>query len=99
MRVQMRLMAALLVLKLSIGTTPGRLFQMATRRSAGQLAACSANSCWLLKLSKGGVVAAAGSSAEANAVVVLCSSMVKVFIIILLVPRSARSSHGSLGTA
>src|ERR1017187_9484262 len=84
MRAQMRLMAALLLLKLSKGVTPGRLFQIATRRSVGQLAANSASSFWLAKVSKGVVVAAAASSAEPNAVMLLSVSIVKVVIIVLL---------------
>jgi len=40
----MRLAAALLFLKRFTGVTPGRLFQMAIRRSAGHAAASSASS-------------------------------------------------------
>src|ERR1035441_3917050 len=73
MRSQMRPTAALALLNPFTGVTPGRLFQMATRRSAGQLAACFASSFWLLKESEGVVVAAA-SSAEPNAVMLLSLS-------------------------
>ena len=62
MRVQIRLTAALAVLKLFTGVTPGRLFQIATRRSAGQAAASSASSFWLAKVSNGVAVVAAASS-------------------------------------
>jgi hypothetical protein len=43
-RFQIRTSAVLPSLNPSIGLTPGRLFQIATRRSAGQLAASAANS-------------------------------------------------------
>src|ERR1019366_9789794 len=61
MRCQMRLASALLLLKLSTGVTPVRLFQIATRRSAGQALASSASSFWLPKLSNGVAVGAAAS--------------------------------------
>jgi hypothetical protein len=44
-----RLAAALPLLNPFTGVTPGRLFQMASKRSVGQAAASSANSCWLVK--------------------------------------------------
>src|ERR1035437_3940872 len=84
MRAQMRLMAALLLLKLSKGVTPGRLFQIATRRSVGQLAANSASSFWLAKVSHGVAVVAAASSAEPNAVMLFSVSIVKVVMIVFL---------------
>ena len=84
MRSQMRLAAALGVLKRSTGSTPGRVFQRATRRSAGQPTSSSASSFWLAKESKGVVVAAAASSAEANAVMLFSLSIVYVVIIVLL---------------
>src|ERR1035437_1933651 len=84
MRSQMRLAAALLFLKRFTGVTPGRLFQIATRRSPGHAAANSASSFWLAKESKGVVVAAAASSVEPNAVMLLSLSIVKVVMIVLL---------------
>ena len=83
-RSQMRPTAALALLNPFTGVTPGRLFQMATRRSAGQLAASSASSFWLAKESKGAAVAAAASSAEPNAVLLLSLSIVNVLMIVLL---------------
>src|ERR1039457_1331503 len=83
MRSQMRLAAALLLLKLSTGVTPVRLLKIATSRSAGQAFASSASSFWLLKLSNGVAVVAASSLFE-NAEMLFCSSMVKVVIIVLL---------------
>jgi hypothetical protein len=88
---QMRLAAALLFLKRFTGVTLARLFQMATRRSIGQLAASAASSFSLVKESMGAVVAAAASSAEANAVMLLSVSIVNVVIFNLLVPRLLRS--------
>jgi hypothetical protein len=73
MRSQMRLAAALLFLKRFAGSTPGRPFQIATIRSAGQLVTSPANSFWLAKLSNGVVVAAVASSAEPNAVMLFFS--------------------------
>src|SRR5450759_5193113 len=81
---QMRPAATLAVLKLFTGFTPGRLFQMATRRSAGQPAASAARSFWLAKESKGVVVVAAASSWVPNAVMLFWSSIVNVFISCLL---------------
>src|ERR1017187_1167663 len=83
-RSQMRPTAAFALLNPFTGATPGRLFQMATRRSAGQPAASFASSFWLAKESKGVVVAAAASSAEPNAVMLLSLSIVNVVIIVLL---------------
>src|ERR1022692_2817184 len=84
MRVQMRLTAVLVLLKLSTATTPARLFQIATRRSGGQAAANSASSFWLAKVSNGVVVVAAASSGVPNAVMLFSLSIVKVVIIVLL---------------
>src|ERR1700730_15093920 len=84
MRSQIRLAAELPLLKRFTGSTPGKPFQIATRRSGSQPATSPANSFWLLKLSKGVAVVAAASSAEPNAVMLFCSSMVKVVIIVLL---------------
>src|SRR5674476_587283 len=81
---QIRLAATLAVLKLLTGFTPGRLFQMATSRSAGQPAASSASSFWLAKESKGVVVVAAASSWVPNAVMLLSESIVNVFMSFLL---------------
>src|ERR1019366_180954 len=81
---QIRPAATLALLKLFTGFTPVRLFQMATTRSAGQPAASSARSFWLAKVSNGVVVVAAASSWVANAVMLFCSSIVNVFIIVLL---------------
>jgi len=50
---QMRLAAVLGLLNPLTGSTPGRLFQRATRRSAGQPAISSASSFRLAKKSKG----------------------------------------------
>src|ERR1035441_538343 len=54
------------------------------RRSTGHWAASSANSCSVLKLSNGVAVAAAASSAVANALIAFSWSIVKVVIIVLL---------------
>jgi hypothetical protein len=81
---QMRPAAALLLLNRFTGSTPGRLFQVATKRSAGQAAISSASSFWLLKLSNGVAVVALASSGEPNALMLFCSSIVKVVIIVLL---------------
>src|ERR1039458_9801123 len=57
MRAQIRLaqrsLAAFVSGRLLSATTPGRLFHVATRRSAGQALASSASFCSVLKLSKG----------------------------------------------
>jgi hypothetical protein len=92
MRSQMRLEAALLVLKLVTGATPAMQFQIAIGRPAGQPAASFVSSCWLLKLSNGLVdPAAAASSAEPNAVIVFSLSIVNVVMIFSFSPRSAWS--------
>src|ERR1039458_112594 len=80
MRFQTREAAAWGDLKLFIGVTPGRLFQRATRRVAGQPATSSASSCSLPKLSKGVVVGAMASAWPATAVMLFCSSTVKIVI-------------------
>src|ERR1035438_4544016 len=84
MRAQIRLTAVLVLLKLSTATTPARLFQIATNRSAGQVVASSASSFWLANVSKGVVVVAAASSGVPNAVMLFSLSIVKVVIIVLL---------------
>src|ERR1700677_3982206 len=83
MRIQIRLMPALLLLNLCTGVTPGRLFQMATMRSADQALASSASSCWPLKLSNGVVVVVAASSGVPYTEMLLSVSMVN-FILNLL---------------
>ena len=62
MRAQMRAMAVFESFSFFTGFSPGRLFRIATRRSAGQVAAKSASSWSLAKVSKGVAVAAAASS-------------------------------------
>ena len=57
-RSQMRLAAVFALLNPFTGSTPGRLFHMATKRSAGQLAISSASSFSLAKVSNGVVVVA-----------------------------------------
>src|ERR1039458_6238788 len=84
MRSQTRLAPPLGLLKLSTATTPARLFQIATRRSAGHPAANSASSFWLAKVSNGVVVVSAASSGVPNAGMVFSLSIVKVVIIVLL---------------
>src|ERR1022692_4147331 len=84
MRSQIRPTAVLALLKVFTGVTPGRLFQVATNLSSGHPATNSASSCWLAKESKGVALAAAASSGEPNAVMVLSLSIVKVVIIVLL---------------
>src|ERR1017187_2477506 len=84
MRVQMRLTAVLVLLKLSTATTPARLFQIATRRSAGHPAASSASSFWLAKVSNGVVFVAAASSGVPNAVMLFSLSIVRVVMYFLL---------------
>jgi hypothetical protein len=49
MRAQIRLMAALELLNSFTGSTPGKLFQISTNRSADHAATSSASSGWLLK--------------------------------------------------
>src|ERR1039457_2953938 len=83
MRSQMRATAALLLLKLSTGVTPVRLFQMATSRSDGHALANSASSFWLEKLSNGVVVAAAASSGVACAVMLFSLSIVNGIVNLL----------------
>jgi hypothetical protein len=83
-RSQIRLAAVLVFLNVLTGATPGRLFQVATSRSAGQPPTSSASSFWLAKESKGVAVEAAASSAEPNAVIVFSLSIVNVGIIVLL---------------
>jgi len=84
MRSQIRTMAVLASFSFLTGFSPAKLFRIATRGSAGQDAANSASSCWLLKASKGVAVVAAASSGVANATISFCSLMVKVAIIVLL---------------
>src|ERR1039458_6065323 len=84
MRAQIRLTAVLALLKLSTATTPARLFQIATNRSAGQPAASSASSFWLAKVSNGVVTVAAASSGVPNAVMLFSLSIVNVVMVLLL---------------
>src|ERR1022692_17839 len=84
MRSQIRPTAVLALLKVFTGVTPGRLFQVATNLSSGHPPTSPASSCWLAKESKGVVLAAAASSGEPKAVIVLSLSIVKVVIIVLL---------------
>src|ERR1017187_4545230 len=76
MRCQMRATAVLGSLSFLVGFSPGKLFRIASRRSAGQAAANSASSCSLANVSKGVVVVAAASSAVACAVTLFSESMV-----------------------
>jgi len=84
MRAQIRLTAVLVLLKFSTATTPARLFQIATTRSARYPAASSASSFWLAKVSNGVVVVAAASSGVPNAVMLFSLSIVKVVMFFLL---------------
>ena len=84
MRSQIGLAAVLALLNVFSGATPGKLFQMATSRSAGQPATSSASSFWLPKLSNGVAFAAAASSGLPCAVMLLSVSIVNVVIIVLL---------------
>src|ERR1035441_1437971 len=84
MRSQMRLAAVLALLKLSTGVTPGKLFQMATSRSAGQAAASSASCFWLVKGWAPAPTAASARSAVGKAVMLFSVSIVNVVIIVLL---------------
>src|ERR1019366_5966187 len=90
MRSQMRRAAALWSWNFLTGCTLGRLLQIATSRFAGQDLASAANSCWLLKLSNGVLVAAAACSAVACAVMLLSVSIVKVVIVVVLLCRALR---------
>src|SRR5450755_1098496 len=83
-RFQMRVAAAWWSLNFWIGGTPGRLFQIATSRAAGQDFGSSANSCWLVKLSNGLAVVAAASSGVECAVMWLSASIVKVVMVVVL---------------
>src|SRR5579859_315193 len=51
MAFQIRVAATCLLVNRSTGSTPGRLFQISTRRVPGHLAASAYSSCWLLKVS------------------------------------------------
>src|ERR1022692_2545079 len=98
MHFQIRLMAVLRSLNFTTGVTPGSPFQVATSLAVGHWAATSAKFCSLAKASNGVVLAAAASAGLANTVMLLSLSIAKVFIIrFSFGPRSARSSHGSLG--
>jgi len=81
---QMRLAAVGRSLNFLTGVTPGRLFQMATSRSAGHAAASSVSSFWLAKVSNGVAVAATASSGVPCAVMLLSVSIVKVVIVVFL---------------
>src|SRR5450755_1292205 len=83
-RFQMRVAAAWWSLNFWIGGTPGRLFQIATSRVAGQDLASSTNSCGLVKLSNGLAVVAAASSGVECAMIWLSGSIVKVVIVVVL---------------
>jgi hypothetical protein len=74
---QIRVAAVVRSLNFLTGVTPGRLFQMATSRSAGQPAASSTSSFWLAKESNGVAVVAAASSGVPCAVMLpdLCTEM------------------------
>src|ERR1700735_5707458 len=78
---QIRVAAVVRSLNFLTGVTPGRLFQMATSRSAGQPAASSASSFWLAKESNGVAAVATASSGVPCAVMLLSVSIVKVVII------------------
>src|ERR1022692_2271458 len=94
MRCQIRAPAVLGSFSFFAGFSPGRLFRIANRRSAGQPAANSASSCSLVKLSNGVCAAAEASSGVANATISFVSLIVKVVIIVLLyVCRALRGHH------
>src|ERR1022692_1739176 len=84
MRAQMRLAAVVASLNFLVGFSPGKLFRIANRRSAGQPAANSASSCSLVKLSNGVCTAADASSGVENATISFVSLIVNVVIIVLL---------------
>jgi hypothetical protein len=80
----MRLVAALPLLNPFTGFTPGRLFQMATKRSAGQAAASSSSSFLLAKDWAPVPTAASACSGVGKAVMLLSASIVNVVTIVLL---------------
>src|ERR1017187_3610585 len=90
MRAQMRLAAVVASLNFLVGFSPGKLFRIANRRSAGQPAANSASSCSLVKLSNGVCTATDASSGVENATISFVSLIVNVVTLNLLWPRSAR---------
>src|SRR5216684_4041924 len=81
MAFQIRAAAVFRSVNFFTGLTPGRLFQTSTTRTEGQLAASSARSLWLPKRSALGAPSAA-CFCEAQALMLLVSSIVKVFILL-----------------
>jgi len=63
------------------GLTPGKRFQMATSRAAGQGALRSASSCWLVKVTQGGGAEAGASSGVPPATISFCWLSVKVMVL------------------
>src|ERR1700688_1087857 len=91
----MRVTAVARSLNFFNGFAPGRVFQISTNREAGQFSASFASVASLLKRSESGTASA--SFAEAWTVMLLVSfSIVKVFILNLLVRCLPRSGHSSL---
>jgi len=80
---QILLAPALAVLKPFTGFTPGRLFQIATKRSAGHVPASCVSSFGLVKSSKGLVVEAAASSWVPNTLMLFSTSIVKIILNLL----------------
>src|SRR5450759_1610582 len=80
MRFQIRPAAALALLKVLTGSTPGRLFQISTNRTVGHAAASSASCFWLVKGWAPAPTAAAAWSGVGNAVMLLSLSIVNVFM-------------------
>src|SRR5437868_4679870 len=78
MAFQIRFTAVWRLVNFRTGLTPGRLFQISTRREAGHFAASFARSVALRKRSVSGLLSA--SVAEANAVMLLSRSIVKMVI-------------------
>jgi hypothetical protein len=81
---------ALAVLNLNVVTgTPARLFQIATKRSAGQVLASCASSFELVKNSKAVVIVAVASSWAPNTLMLFSVSMVKIILNLLCSALSA----------
>src|ERR1039458_7267699 len=79
-RLQIRPAAAVALWKPCTGPTPGRPFQISTKRSAGHAEASSASCFWLVKGWEPAPTAASAWSGVGNAGMLLSLSIVNVFI-------------------
>src|SRR6266702_3525714 len=93
MAFQIRVTATWRLVNRCTGSTPGKLFQMATSFAAGHFPAACANSCWFVNISVSPSLSSICS--EANAVMLFSASIRNVVITSSLGVLAIDDIHGS----